>query len=125
MRAYEALVILKSSGTEQDIAKHAAQLEEPIKKVGGAIESSQGMGRRRLAYRIARQTEGHYYLLRFKAPTKEINELKRLLRLNDTIVRFMILTDENTTPWAPGSGRSEGATASAGRGGYAGSGRGA
>ena len=75
MRVYEALVILKSHGTEQDITRAAAALEEPIKKVGGTLESSQNMGRRRLTFRISRQLEGHYYLLRFQAPTEQVVEL--------------------------------------------------
>lgn len=90
-RDYEALVILKSAGTEQEIARHAAQLEELIKKLGGRLDTSQNMGRRRLAFRISRQTEGFYYLLRFHAPTERVVELERLFRLNETIIRFIIL----------------------------------
>jgi small subunit ribosomal protein S6 len=97
-RAYEALVILKSGGTEQDLARHAAQLEEPIKKVGGNIESAQSMGRRKLAFRISKQAEGHYHLLRFQAPAGQVMELERIFRLNETIVRFMILTADEVAP---------------------------
>ena len=93
-RDYEALIILKAAGTEQEIAKHAAQLEDQVKKLGGGIERSQSMGRRKLAFRIARQTEGHYYLLRFRAPTEQVGELERLFRLNESIVRFIILSAE-------------------------------
>jgi len=104
-RGYEALVILKAAGTEHELAKHASQLEEPIKKVGGSVENSQSLGRRRLAFRIARQTEGHYHLLRFQAPAERIVELERLFRLNEAIVRFMILTAEETgVPAPPQSG---------------------
>jgi small subunit ribosomal protein S6 len=113
MRGYEALVIFKAAGTEQDIARHAARLEGPIKKVGGSIEVNQSMGRRKLAFRIARHTEGHYYLLRFQAPTEQIGELERLFRLNESVVRFMILSrDETTQPALPQSGsRSASSTA--------------
>ena len=48
--------------------------------------------------RIARQTEGHYYLLRFHASTEQIAELERLFRLNEAIVRFMILSEDETAP---------------------------
>ncbi len=94
-RTYEALVILKSAGTEQEVAQSAAQLEEPIKRLGGRLESSQSWGRRRLAFRIARQVEGYYHLLRFSAPTEQLGELKRLFRLNEGIVRFLILSAED------------------------------
>ena len=97
-RGYEALIILKAAGTEQEIARHAAQLEDHVKKLGGHIDSSQPMGRRRLAFRISRQTEGHYHLLRFQAPTEQIGELERLFRLHESVVRFMILNADETAP---------------------------
>ena len=95
-RGYEALVILKAAGTEQDVARHVTHLEEPIKKVGGRLESSQNMGRRKLAFRISRQTEGYYYLLRFQAPTVQVAEIERRFRLNDAVIRFMILDAAET-----------------------------
>ena len=97
-RGYEALVIFKAAGTEQEIARHAAHLEEPIKKAGGTIEVSQNMGRRKLSFRIARHAEGHYYLLRFQAPTAQVVELERLFRLNESVVRFIILSAEEAGP---------------------------
>ncbi len=69
-REYEAMVIVRASGTEQELAQQAARLEEPIKKLGGRVDNVQPMGRRRLAFRIARQTEGCYYVVRFHAPTQ-------------------------------------------------------
>ena len=100
-RDYEALVILRTAGTEQEIARQAAGLEEPIKKVGGELTTSQSMGRRRLAFKIGRQAEGHYYLLRFRAPTAQVIELERIFKLNDTVVRFIILTADEVGPWQP------------------------
>ena len=97
-RGYEALIILKAAGTEQEIARQAARLEEPIKKIGGIMESSQGMGRRKLAFRISRNTEGYYYLLRFQAPTAQVPALDRLFRLNESVVRFMILSESEVAP---------------------------
>ena len=101
-RGYEALVILRAAGTEQDVARQAARLEEPIKKLGGSIESSHNMGRRKLAFRINRTGEGYYYLLRFQAPTGQLGELDRLFRLNDAVVRFMILSEDELAPMPTG-----------------------
>ena len=97
-RTYEALVILKAAGTEQDVARAATQLEDQVKKLGGTIERSKPWGRRRLAFRISRQQEGHYQLLRFQAPPAQVAELERIFRLNEAIVRFMILTEEELAP---------------------------
>ena len=97
-KGYEALVILKASGTEQELARQAASLEDPIKKVGGKLDSAQSLGRRKLAFRISRQTEGHYHLLRFQAPAEQLGELERLFRLHESIVRFMIVAAEEGAP---------------------------
>ena len=105
-RAYEALVILKAAGTEQDVARTAALLEEQVKKLGGTIERSEPWGRRRLAFRIARQQEGYYQLLRFQAPPAQVAELERLFRLNEAIVRFIILTEEELAPMLSPASRS-------------------
>jgi len=101
-RGYEALIILKTAGTDQELARAATGLEETVKKVGGSVQALQPMGRRRFSFRIVRQVEGHYYALRFTAPTRQIAELERLLRLNESIVRFIVLCeDELPTASAP------------------------
>ena len=90
-RPYEALLILKTAGTDAELAQSVKQVEDPIKKLGGQIDSSVGWGRRRLAYQIARHGEGHYHLLQFHVEPQHLDELKRLFRLNEAIVRFLVL----------------------------------
>lgn len=111
-RGYEALVILKATGTEQDLAREASRLEDPIKKVGGRVETARPMGRRKLAFKIARHTEGSYHLLRFQAPPEQIGEVERIFRLNEAIVRFMILNAEaeRVEPRQPGGSLPQPAT---------------
>jgi small subunit ribosomal protein S6 len=99
-RDYEALVILKTTGTDAELTRVVGQLEEPIKKLGGQIERSTSWGRRRLAYQIARQNEGHYQLVQFRIVTTQLDELKRLFRLNEAIVRFLILNRADHQPAA-------------------------
>lgn len=93
-RHYEAMIIVNSTGTDAELQKAVVQAEEPVKKLGGAIEQSHSFGRRRLAYRIGRQQEGVYHLVSFQLAPEKLDELKRLLRLNETIVRFLILNRE-------------------------------
>ena len=99
-RDYEALIIVKALGTDADVARAVAQVEEPVKKLGGRIANSKPLGRRRLAYRILRQQEGHYQLLEFQLDPAQVSELKRLLRLNESVVRFLVLNREDG-PAAP------------------------
>ena len=92
---YEVLFIHSASGTEEDVSRMAAKLEEPIKRLGGTPENRQSLGRRRLAFKIAKQHEGYYHMLRFSAPTERLAELERLYRLNEAIIRFMILSADH------------------------------
>lgn len=90
-RPYEALVLLKVIGTDAELSQAINQIEEPIKRLGGTVNSSVNWGRRRLAYRVSRQVEGCYHLLQFSLEPRQLDELKRFFRLNETIVRFMVL----------------------------------
>ena len=91
-RQYEALIIVKAAGTDAEVAQHVAQVEELLKKLGARLEQTQAFGRRRLAYRVARQTEGHYHFVVFQMAPDQLDELKRQLRLNETVVRYLILS---------------------------------
>ena len=90
-RPYEALVLLKVIGADAELSQAVNQIEEPIKRLGGRIDSSASWGRRRLAYRVVRQVEGCYHLLQFSLEPSQLDELKRLFGLNETIVRFLVL----------------------------------
>lgn len=95
-RQYEALIMVKAAGTDADVAQHVAQVEELLKKLGARLEQTQAFGRRRLAYRIARQTEGHYHFVVFQMEPAHLDELKRQLRLHDVVVRYLILSRTST-----------------------------
>ena len=90
-RPYEALVLLRVAGTDAELSQLIAQIEEPVKRLGGRIDNSASWGRRRLAYRVARQMEGCYHLLQFTLEPRQLDELKRLFGLNESIVRFLVL----------------------------------
>ena len=94
-RDYEVLIILKATSTDAEVAQAVAHVEEPIKKLGGVIDGSKPYGRRRLAYRIARHTEGYYQFIEFRLAPEQVDELKRLLRLNEAIVRFLMLSRDH------------------------------
>ena len=99
-RQYEALIIVKAAGTDAEVARAVAQVEALLKKLGARVEQTQAFGRRRLAYRIARQTEGHYHFVVFHMAPAQLDELKRQLRLNDTVVRYLILSRAPAKPAA-------------------------
>jgi small subunit ribosomal protein S6 len=89
--AYEAMFILDSSKYGRDAAAVSGQLAESIEKLGGSILANRLWEERRLAYPIGQHRKGTYWLTYFKLDGDKLVELNREYRLNDNIVRSLIL----------------------------------
>jgi small subunit ribosomal protein S6 len=62
-----------------------------IKDKGGEIILTEKLGRRQLAYDIKKKEDGIYFLAYFKAEGKALAPLKEKYRLDQNILRYMIL----------------------------------
>ena len=91
MRTYEALYIIQHETSEGDVQTIAAEVETLITEEGGAIVRSEIWGKRRLAYEVNGQNEGIYVLVRFEADPTFVLKVESLFRLNESIVRSVVL----------------------------------
>ena len=88
MREYELNVIVQPEISEEGSAAILGRLD-------GALESSSirlccdDLGKRKLAYEINRFQKGHYYLLSFLDEGQVVPELERMLRLDESVLRFL------------------------------------
>lgn len=89
MRTYEQLFIVNTAAADTDTDALVEQLSNLIKSSGGNIDKSDKWGVRKLAYRIARQTEGLYILLAFTCGAQTVRELERRLRVSDIVLKFI------------------------------------
>jgi small subunit ribosomal protein S6 len=62
-----------------------------VSQAGGDVGKVDRWGRRRLAYEIARQSEGYYVVVAFTAEPSVIAELERSLHLADEVLRFKVV----------------------------------
>jgi small subunit ribosomal protein S6 len=62
-----------------------------VSQAGGEVSKVDRWGRRRLAYEIARQSEGYYVVVAFTAEPSVIAELERSLHLADEVLRFKVV----------------------------------
>ena len=53
------------------------------------------MGRRALAYKIGRHENGYYIISRFTAEPKVLPEFERALRLDGSVVRYLVTLYEH------------------------------
>ena len=87
--AYEILLMLDVELPEErqeEIVKRASDL---VKDAGGKWVGHDAWGRRRLAYEIAHKPEGTYHLLNFDAEPETLEELSRILRITDGVMRHL------------------------------------
>jgi len=89
MRNYEIIFIVRPDATEEDVEKLISQMEGVVTGTGGKVEKIEKMGRRRLAYRVAKQREGIYVLFRLQGSGDTVKEFERRLKVIDTVIKFM------------------------------------
>ncbi|MDU7692827.1 MAG: 30S ribosomal protein S6 [Helicobacter sp.] len=94
MKHYETMFIVRPTLSEDEIHAKISFYEEAITKNGGEIVKRQDMGMRNLAYEIKKQKRGYYVVIYFKAPSQLVLELERLYRINEDILRFIIIKYE-------------------------------
>ena len=90
-RSYESVVVMDSSLAETEIERQIEKLTQLVTEGKGQVQEVQRWGRRRIAYEMAGRTEGYYTLLRFQAEPSVIEGLDRACRLNESILRHMVL----------------------------------
>jgi len=91
LRKYEALLILPADADEQVVVRVADRITQTLSQRGGQIDKIDRWGRKRLAYEIARQSEGYYVLVEFTGDPTSITELERVLALADDVVRHKVV----------------------------------
>jgi len=89
MTSYEILLMLDPEQAEARQEEIVARAREQVEKGGGTWQSHDAWGRRRLAYPIAKKDEGVYHLLVFDADGATLDEVSRVLKIDDAVLRHM------------------------------------
>jgi small subunit ribosomal protein S6 len=94
VRNYEAMYILKTDLEEEAINTVIARFEDVVKNNNGEVVKTDRWGKRRLAYEVDGKSDGFYVLMTFKSEKEATQELERLLRLSDDIIRHLVIKKE-------------------------------
>lgn len=89
-RKYEAFYIVPANLNDDEVKNVANHFKDIVEKNGGTVESAEKWEKRKLAYEIKGHREGNYVLMKFEGPSPLPNELNRLMRINDSIIRHRI-----------------------------------
>jgi len=91
---YEGLYIIRSSLTDDVRNKAVERITNGITSRGGEVVKIHDWGKKRLAYEVMGQREGHYYVVYFKVHPSAITELKQEYRLHEDLLRYMTTTTD-------------------------------
>jgi small subunit ribosomal protein S6 len=89
---YEVTYVLRPNLEETEVDERANAIAEGVKSRGGEVVGElEKAGKRRLAYEIDDVREGYYVTMNFRSSGDEQKELERQLRLNESVLRHIII----------------------------------
>lgn len=91
MNKYEIMFIVKTTMESDAASKIADTYKKLISDLKGDVTNFKDMGQRKLAYPINKEINGFYYVMNFNATSELIKELDRKLRLDENVLRHMII----------------------------------
>ncbi len=92
--SYELIYIGRSSASDT-IDEVATRVTEMIEAGEGAIDYTRKSELRRLAYPIEKETEGYYIVINGRFNPTALPELERMLKLEERILRYMIIREDS------------------------------
>lgn len=94
MNQYETIFIMNNQIAKEEQKTVIERITNYIKE-NGKIVKEDDIGARKLAYEIKKQKEGYYYLVEFEANPSVIDELQRIYRITDTVLKFITIRKDD------------------------------
>jgi small subunit ribosomal protein S6 len=94
MSLYEHVYLARQDASVQQVEELTAHLKSVIEGMGGSIAKAEYWGVKSLSYRLRKNRKAHFTLLNLDAPAAAINEIERLERLNEDVLRYLTIRVE-------------------------------
>ena len=101
MNEYEILLLLDPDLDEGGQTEVVDRTRELVERAGGTWDLHDVWGRRKLAYEINHKGEGSYHLLQFTCEPEALDEVSRVLRIDDAVMRHMATRRHAGSPGEP------------------------
>jgi len=95
MNKYEIMFIVRPDMEEADIRKTAESMKKVLSDGKAKVIEEKAMGQRELAYEINKFNTGYYFLYIVEASKETQQEFNRVARLNENIIRHLIVKVED------------------------------
>ncbi len=101
MNEYEILLLLDPDLDDDRQAEIVTRVRERVESGGGTWDLHDVWGRRKLAYEIRHKGDGTYHLLQFTSDAGTLDEVSRILRIDDAVMRHMATRRIQGSPVRP------------------------
>ena len=88
--SYDTILVITTKNGEDATTALVEKFKALIEQ-NGTIDSVDDWGKRRLAYEIQDEVEGHYVLVNFTCPPEFPAELDRVYKITDGVLRSLIV----------------------------------
>ena len=95
MNKYEMMFIVRPDMEEAEIRKTAENMKKVLTDANAKVVEEKAMGQRELAYEINKFTTGYYFLFVVEAKKKKKKEFNRVARINESLLRHLIVRVED------------------------------
>ncbi|MDQ6713003.1 MAG: 30S ribosomal protein S6 [Candidatus Dormibacteraeota bacterium] len=94
MSAYELMYIVKPDLDDQAVQQEIEKVGQLIQTNGGQVKKVTPWGKRRLAYTVKDNREGHYVVAEFDLDQAKVQEVDRVLKISDTVFRHLLVRQD-------------------------------
>ena len=93
MNKYESVIIINPN-LEGEAIKSLTEKFSNLINTDGNVSSVEELGKKKLAYEINKNKEGYYVVYKFEANPNLINELQRVYKITDEVIKFIVVKEE-------------------------------
>ncbi len=114
---YELALIVNVQAPDNAVDDLVARFDRLVSEGGGRSVEVDRWGARKLAYDVGKQQRGDYTFIRFEAPPEILSEVDRMFKLDESVLRHLVVVDESPVeeePEADAGGEDEQENADAG-----------
>jgi small subunit ribosomal protein S6 len=95
LNKYESIYIVNPNVEADGIKSLVEKFNALIESEGGKVLETNEWGMKKLAYPIKKFTQGYYVLVNFEAKAEFIDELERVYKITDNVIKFITIRKED------------------------------
>ena len=93
-RDYETTFVLKPDLEDEEKQNILQRVKNAISDHEGEVTDVDAWGKKQLAYEIKDYRSGDYTILEFNAKTTVVNELERIFKIMDGVLRYLVVRND-------------------------------